>query len=520
MQSDAHTHPIHTVVHRISEGATAESEGHLRDLLASAKAEGEREALPVFVFGAALARRLGEGAHQAANLYLADFDVPQIDLFNLLARHYTPVTLASRLLNDRIARLTAGRDAAVLVDVGIGTGRQVASLIERLAIDGRRPGLLRVIGIEPSGWALEAARQNTMQAAERAGIRLEFHGLHRALERVSEGEWSELRRIGKGAVVNASFALHHVSDVRGIDVRTKVLRRLRALEPEEIVIAEPNVDHHDPRLVPRFANCWAHFGAVFRLIDALAMTPEERDALKVCFFGREILDIVGSTEDARSERHEPVESWIRRLRAAGFATSHMDDGAQGTAGDALVRVEAHAGYSGVDWEGTTSIAVLRAVPVGATPRWDPVETDDAPAAPESRHELDPHVYMDVLAAMAKADAVVDERETAFIERQAALLGVDTRAVWAREATLEEVAAAARNAPRRTREAVVRDAVLLAMIDGHFAESERQLAGRLAALLDVEASILARAEHLLRLYEPDLLRGAPSRFTEYWLLAQK
>jgi hypothetical protein len=79
------------------------------------------------------------------------------------------------------------------------------------------------------------------------------------------------------------------------------------------------VDHLEPRFLPRFRNCFAHFSAAFHVLDSAPMAQSERDALKVGFFGREISDVLGAPEALRTERHERAAAWAQRLRSAGFA---------------------------------------------------------------------------------------------------------------------------------------------------------------------------------------------------------
>jgi hypothetical protein len=48
------------------------------------------------------------------------------------------------------------------------------------------------------------------------------------------------------------------------------------------------------------------------------MTPLEKFAIKEKFFGREVRDILGTSDNFRCERHEPYDSWLLRLTKAGL----------------------------------------------------------------------------------------------------------------------------------------------------------------------------------------------------------
>jgi hypothetical protein len=194
-------------------------------------------------------------------------------------------------------------------------------LMDSLAAGGHLPRKLTVIGIEPSAPALDEARRTLIKTALRLGVVLQFHGITASAEALTDNDWQAVAAAcSMRPVINASFALHHIADdAHGHEQRNAVLRRLRALQPLCFVLSEPDVDHLEPRFLPRFRNCFAHFSAVFGVLDTLPLAQEERDALKVGFFGREIADILGTPELLRSERHEPSDAWMQRLTASGFA---------------------------------------------------------------------------------------------------------------------------------------------------------------------------------------------------------
>lgn len=311
---------LHDVARRIGEDDPT-ARPLLRGLIAELQAHADPRSTALMVFAQALAARLADdGSVAQANLYLRRFEVPQITLFNLLGRHVPMVGMATRLANAVLARSMQGQAHPVLVDVGIGTGRQFVALLDDLGAQSRLPRELTVVGIEPAADALDQAGQALAEAAARHGVNLHFHAVPCSAEAMSDAQWAQVAALCHQAPsVNASFALHHIADdAQGQDQRDAVLRRLHALQPRELVLAEPDADHLEPRFFPRFRQCFAHFGAVFEVLDALPLQQSERDALKVGFFGREIHDVLATPEALRSERHESAASWLQRLQGTGY----------------------------------------------------------------------------------------------------------------------------------------------------------------------------------------------------------
>jgi hypothetical protein len=288
----------------------------LADLTRALESTPPREALRFHIFARALSRHLSRAPDSAGNLYLAPFDVRQIRLFDLLARGLPSVAQATCEANRILLSFCRRRAAVTLVDVGIGEGRQLAALLRQMASSAHLPRRIAIVGIEPCPRSLTTARATLEAVAREEGLALDFHEVQGEIEHLSPADWQRVQRLGAGAIVNASFALHHI---RKSDERDQVLRRLRALEPEALILTEPDVDHFDPDLRRRFHSCWVHFRATFDLIDASQLDDDEKDLLKAGFFGREIGDILGSPEADRCERHEPLDGWRRRLDQAGFA---------------------------------------------------------------------------------------------------------------------------------------------------------------------------------------------------------
>lgn len=279
----------------------------------------ESRDLKTHVFAEALLKRLKGEQDRQPNLYLRDCQNLQIDLFNLIANKVPMVSAAADVANQQIAQALDGLPEATLLDVGIGTGRQEVALLELLAKRGRFQGELTVAGIEPAAEALALAEKNILARAAASGLRVRFRPILKCIEDFSEGDWADLRGLPGPLIVNEAFAVHHIPVRAGQgDLKDGVLKRLYDLRPRLFVLTEPHSNHQTPDFRARFENCWKHFGLVFDVVDRLEISEDEKNAIKVQFFAREIEDILGSVEERRSERHETAEMWTSRLRRAGF----------------------------------------------------------------------------------------------------------------------------------------------------------------------------------------------------------
>lgn len=510
--------PLRRVVELILQGEAYEAQTALKETLTQVDVQRSPHDVKHYIFGGALARRLSRPVAEETNLYLLDYDVPQIRLFNLLAHEVPVMSMMTSIVNRAIIELTREQDHVTVIDIGIGTGRQMVELLQTMAAMGRRPATIDIVGIEPSGWSLDLAGKNLRASADALGFQLEFHPIHNMVEYLSQDERRSLKEIGERPVINASCALHHIQDIDNHDVRDAVLYLLRSLEPTALLVAEPHSNHLDRDLLRRFDSCWAHFGLVFDLLDSLDIAQQERDALKVCFFGREISDILGNPDNLRTERHEPATAWLRRLERTGYTTrslmSHATD-----LGHPAVGMQEHGGYLGLDFAGETLIAVMCAVP-----DVDAQVTDVLPPAARQRplpehRPFDVHVYLAALVAIARADHVIHERERPFIEGQARLFGVEPAELWTVQ-SLDTILSSDQPLSLRTREAILRDAVLLAMLDGEYVEEERAEALAIARRLGFDEDKLARTEALSQAYLPDGFSAAPSWFRQYWIVGNK
>lgn len=314
------------------------------------------EDLQYYIFASALSRRLESDRAANINLYLRQFETTQISLFNLLAQHLPTVALAGPLANEVLSGYIDGQDEVTLLDVGIGSGRQEVALLYLLATQHRLPRKLNVIAIEPDAGSLLEASAALADAAETLGVELDFHPVHGVVEDLDEDDWRAFGSFGAPLVVLGAFAVHHVRSAPGQRARDELFRRLRALQPDAVVLCEPSSNHDSPSLLERFEASWNHFGLTFRIIDGLDVADADKAAMKM-FFAREIQDILANAEETRCERHEPVEAWVRRFREAGF-TPCTDWGMVNAPSVGGVRVAHRDGYLGLDYGDETLVAIL------------------------------------------------------------------------------------------------------------------------------------------------------------------
>ena len=370
------TSELHDMAGRIAAG-DERAPVDLHRLISRLQGHADPRCTGLLVFASALAQRVSGAMAQTANLYLRRFEVPQIELFNLLGRCMPMVTLATQVANAVIAEALRGQAHATVIDIGIGTGRQIVALLEQLQAAGKLPAELTVIGVEPGLDALAAARSALAETTSRMGVALHFHGFASCAEALTDADWAAMQaQCATRPVINASFALHHIADnAQGHDQRSRVLRQLHALQPLALVLTEPDVDHLEPRFLPRFGHCLRHFGAVFDLLDALPITQAERDALKVGFFGREIADVLGTAEPLRSERHESTSAWQRRLAETGFVAPRLATSLPGgltvgllASGHRFVSVQARSTHVVLASGGEPMVAILVATPAASPAR--------------------------------------------------------------------------------------------------------------------------------------------------------
>ncbi|MBL9099718.1 MAG: GAI protein2C [Myxococcales bacterium] len=277
------------------------------------------ESLLSHMIAEALLLRVDRNLLMGKNIYLQRYDISQIDLFGLLPRAIPHVPQSYAIANQYLAQALRPLAAAALIDIGIGKGAQVVDLLRELAREPGRLRRLRVVALDPSAANLAEAAAVISGLQPELPFQVDVLSLRALIEQCDAAMLRAAAGDVEATVINAAYALHHTRHAASdTEARTAVLRRLAVLQPRVFTLVEPSANHDTDQLTRRVHSCWEHFGSVFDLIDRSTATPLEKFAIKEKFFGREVRDILGTSDALRCERHEPYESWLLRLTKAGL----------------------------------------------------------------------------------------------------------------------------------------------------------------------------------------------------------
>lgn len=215
-----------------------------------------------------------------------------------------------------------------ILDLGIDSGTQWPGFFRRLASVQPATQVQLVAMDDPAPdddelIDIRSASVRAKKAATAAGILCDVFPVAAAA-----GQWpGPMIRRSPDLLINAYFSLHHIPDdgFGPESTRTKVLRRLRALNPKLLVVVEPDFGPPRASLMPRLG---AAFTPGSSVLDALAEIRGEVTPMPVG-----LTDALtpppssGNTPapifNGRPERPDRLENWRRRFYEAGFAESDL-----------------------------------------------------------------------------------------------------------------------------------------------------------------------------------------------------
>lgn len=292
------------------------------------------------------------------HIYLKNYEIPQIQLFDILIRKFPFVNMGHEVTNAAIINLLKNKTEATILDIGIGQGTQIKKLLSALPETGSLKQI-RIIGIEPFSDALKRTEFSLRQEFDHLPFRTEFIGICKFIEDLEASEISKIIDNHPNLIINASLALHHIQT---LEKRNQVIRNLRQLNPIAFFLTEPNVDHFEPDFYRRFQNCYRHFHHIFQVIDLLNIETIDKNGLKL-FFGREIEDIIGKNNIDRFEKHEPAFRWIEKLKHNGFSVNNSLFTELPNIYGGVRMILDQEGYLGFSYETETILLIICAQPL-------------------------------------------------------------------------------------------------------------------------------------------------------------
>lgn len=327
-------------------------------LCSSIDLDTSNERLLAHIIGESLLTRIDRKLVESKNIYVQQFDIPQIKLFYSMSQAVPLVRAGHSAANQYLAGAMRDRRTTTLLDIGIGKGVQVLALLDMLAEEGGAPEEVRVVGLDPDENNLRESGAALKQREPDLPFTIQYYPVCNLIENFTDRDYENLRDIvGENLLINSAFSLHHTLHPPGdSDKRTEILKKLAGLKPLLLTLVEPHSNHDTEDLSKRFHHSWRHFGHVFKLIDESTIDDTHKFTIKVKFFGREIRDIFGVSDYFRSERHEPYESWLFRLHRAKFKPVSSDtikvelpDHFQWDASEGLIRMS---------YDGVTIVSVM------------------------------------------------------------------------------------------------------------------------------------------------------------------
>jgi len=246
-----------------------------------------------------------------------------IDAFEVLSSRVPVVSWTTAIVNTALQRACQKHSGKIFfLDIGMSFGRNCIEFLKTVA-DGQSEVDVEVFGIDPDAASLEIATAAIEQFTKlNPSVKVTLTTIPHFLENISPEELEsifESARKSEVRLVQSAFTLHHLSR----ENRQLALNNvIQGCKPHAFVLSEPNANHLEENYQFRVVNALGMFSLLHELIFAdPGMSADERFAVWNTFFGREIVDIVGTCEDARSEKHEPINNWIQRGQVAGLKLS-------------------------------------------------------------------------------------------------------------------------------------------------------------------------------------------------------
>lgn len=244
--------------------------------------------------------------------------LPLEECVEIFLKSFSILSLAGEIVNQKIFKQFSAEPVLTLLVSGAGT--QILSLLEKYS---QQPSCLKKIRVILTGKPKRKIRREGEAIGKKCnemGIKSEFHLYNDNLDRLTEPDWTSIKKIiAPPLIFLASLTLHHISNDEF--TRQEMFRKIKTLNPASFFLVEPDVDHVEYDLFTRIKNCWDHFMALFRFIDNLTGCGRKEKLAMKEIFKYEILDIMSQSPSVIKEGHNSHDLWVARARKAGFVCS-------------------------------------------------------------------------------------------------------------------------------------------------------------------------------------------------------
>ncbi|MBK8955938.1 MAG: hypothetical protein IPM34_10330 [Saprospiraceae bacterium] len=221
---------LENIVKSISQHHDPDVYNDIMDLYNECSIETDRcsEKLLATIVLHALRNRIRPGAIDE-NIYEKAYEMPQIQLFNILIEQFPFVKFSQQITNTAIANLIRNESEATIIDIGVGQGTQIINILELLK-DSKQLKKLVIVGIEPFENALQIAKNRINELGRSLPFSVEFIDRQQYVELI---DFSAMKQLPGKIVVNASLALHHIQSSKQ---RLDTIKSIRQLNPAAFFI--------------------------------------------------------------------------------------------------------------------------------------------------------------------------------------------------------------------------------------------------------------------------------------------
>ncbi len=254
------------------------------------------------------------------NTYLKNLEIPQIQLFDILANRFPLVIEAQNIIGRALIESIKEKKNITILDLGIGRCIQVERLLHLI---NNVPNIQSVtlIGVDISADSIAFSGKVLEEIQNKLHFKMEIHLFNKTVEDIEDLRIQSLIPLSNDFLfVNASLTLHHIQSKND---RLRLFKLVSLLKPDLFTLIEPNTDFFNTNFEQRMVNAFEHFGSLFSFINTLPLLTKEKKGLK-SFFSNELFDALAIPEDGRYEKYDLSENWVSLGTNLGLKVFKLD----------------------------------------------------------------------------------------------------------------------------------------------------------------------------------------------------